>query len=84
MEIWANIPKTPDPKPYTLKPRNETLTHQVGIWVNIAKNLRLKNIEYNSLGVVTDVPRPIILAVSPDTLQGYLAHNKPPPPLGPP
>jgi len=23
--------------------------YQVGIWVNIAKNLRLKNIEYNSI-----------------------------------
>mmetsp|Transcript_24971 Transcript_24971/g.59572 ORF Transcript_24971/g.59572 Transcript_24971/m.59572 type:complete len:770 (+) Transcript_24971:119-2428(+) len=39
-----------------------TPLQKVGIWVNIAKNLRLKNIEYSSLGVVTDVPRPIILS----------------------
>lgn len=34
-----------------------------GIWVNIAKNLRLKSIEYHDLGFTTDIPRPIILQV---------------------
>jgi len=32
-----------------------------GLWVNIAKNLRLKSIEYPELGLTTDIPRPIIL-----------------------
>ena len=32
-----------------------------GIWVNIAKNLRLKSIDYPDLHLSTDIPRPIIL-----------------------
>jgi hypothetical protein len=34
---------------------------QLGVWVNVAKNLRLKLIEHPAVGVATDVPRPIIL-----------------------
>ncbi len=34
---------------------------QLGIWVNVAKNLRLRLIEHPAMGVATDVPRPIIL-----------------------
>ena len=36
---------------------------QLGIWVNAAKNLRLKLIEHPAMGVVTDIPRPIMLQV---------------------
>jgi hypothetical protein len=45
----------------TCQIEHSSALQKLGIWVNIAKNLRLKNIEYSSLGVVTDVPRPIIL-----------------------
>eukprot|EP00960_Hanusia_phi_P071592 767585-Hanusia_phi.AAC.3 len=38
-----------------------TELQKYGMWVNVAKNLRLKNIEYPSLGLYTDIPRPIIL-----------------------
>jgi len=38
-----------------------TVLQKYGMWVNVAKNLRLKNIEYPSLGLHTDIPRPIIL-----------------------
>mmetsp|Transcript_14766 Transcript_14766/g.34602 ORF Transcript_14766/g.34602 Transcript_14766/m.34602 type:complete len:667 (-) Transcript_14766:48-2048(-) len=32
-----------------------------GLWVNIAKNLRLKQVEYPDLGITTEIPRPIML-----------------------
>lgn len=46
----------------TCKVFNTTPMQKYGIWVNIAKNLRLKTIEYPELGLMTDIPRPIILA----------------------
>lgn len=34
----------------------------VGFWVNVGKNIRQKMIEYEELGLATDVPRPVITA----------------------
>jgi len=31
-----------------------------GLWVNVAKNLRLKAVDYSDLGLGTEIPRPII------------------------
>ncbi|EKX46299.1 hypothetical protein GUITHDRAFT_138392 [Guillardia theta CCMP2712] len=33
---------------------------RLGLWVNVAKNLRLKAVDYSDLGLGTDIPRPII------------------------
>ena len=35
----------------------------VGVWVNVGRNLRLKQIEHRDLGVSSDIPRGLVLAL---------------------
>ena len=60
-ELLEHLGPYTDPKDHTCQHSLSTATQRYGIWVNTTRNVRIKAIEYASLGLKTDIPRTIIL-----------------------
>jgi len=60
-ELLEHLTPYIDPKDNTCQHSLGTVLQRYGIWVNTTRNVRIKAIEYQNLGLKTDIPRTIIL-----------------------
>jgi hypothetical protein len=60
-ELLEHLTPYIDPKDNTCQHSLGTALQRYGIWVNTTRNVRIKAIEYQNLGLKTDIPRTIIL-----------------------